>query len=336
MKILQSLLLVLVLLITSAVFAQDSPRYYKHKVVLDSVLQTKNYTYMKVREVIDGKDSSLWLALPLVEPTVGMNYYYESGLQMGEFQSKELNRTFSDILFLGGLSTSPEFSSKTIIPVPASAADTVPVDTTPVVKHTVVVKEVLQTSGYSYLRVMEGDKEEWLAIVKIPAKVGQIYTYDDAAPMTNFFSKELNRNFKEILFLAKLTLKEEEGKNSSGHEGDSRKTSVKAVPEHGIKIEAIPGGTSIADLYASKQNLRGKSVKVKGQVVKFSSDIMGRNWIHLQDGTQFSGKFDLTVTSDQFAKEGDVITIEGIVDLDKDFGSGYFFEVILEKAKVVK
>lgn len=180
---------------------------YSHKVVVEEILQTKNYTYLHVKERVKEKDSIQWLALPLFEPTKGDVYYFESGLQMGQFQSKELNKTFEQILFLDGISRSPEVSDKNIAHGLTDISENKePQDTTPAVIHTVVVQEVLQTSGYTYLRVKEGDNEEWLASVKISASVGQTYTFDDAAPMNEFTSKELKRTFKKILFLAKINL----------------------------------------------------------------------------------------------------------------------------------
>lgn len=310
---------------------QDPPKFYAHKVVVEEVLQTKNYTYLHVKEHIKEMDSLQWLALPLFEPAVGNIYYFESGLQMGEFQSKELNRTFKQILFLSGLSTSAEVSLQNIVPAPPK--DTIPQNTTPVVVHTVVVKEVLQTSGYTYLRVKEGDKEEWLAVVKIRAAVGQTFTYNDAATMTNFFSKELNRTFKEVLFLSKIIL-------STDAEETTLKASHNSIPGSEVKenknkkIDPVEGVISIATLLENKKLFTGKTVKIRGEVTKFSSTILNKNWIHIEDGTNFSGKSDLTITSIQKVKVGDHITVEGIIAVDKDFGSGYFFDVIMEDAKL--
>jgi len=61
---------------------------------------------------------------------------------------------------------------------------------------------------------------------------------------------------------------------------------------------------------------------------------MDKNWIHLQDGTEHDGKFDLTVTSDITADTGEVYTFEGTIALDKDFGFGYFYEIIMEDAVI--
>lgn len=103
-----------------------------------------------------------------------------------------------------------------------------------------------------------------------------------------------------------------------------------------VKIEPCEGCLTISKLFADKKSFSGKTVKIKGQVTKFLPQIMGKNWIHLQDGTEFEGGYDLTVTSDILVNVGDVITIEGKVALDKDFGYGYFYNVLVEEGKISK
>lgn len=297
---------------------QPTPTLYTHKVVVDSVIQAKAYTYIKAHEKIKEKDSSQWIALPHVEAKVGSTYYFNKGLQMGEFQSKELNRTFTQILFLGALGTNPEVSDKNIIPSPIQ--ETLPKDTIPHVIHTVEVKQVLQAGGYTYLRANEGDKEEWIAIVRIPAQVGQIYTYDDASPIQDFTSKELKRTFKEVLFVAKLTL-------VSSPESASNNSSDK-------KNKHAPKLVTISQLLENKKYYSEKIVKISGRITKYSPSILNQNWIHIEDGTNYAGKFDLTLTTDKTAKVGDNITVVGKISLDKNFGSGYFFDIIMEDAVI--
>ena len=144
-------------------------------------------------------------------PVLRDTYYFDNGLQMGEFHSKELNKTFSNVLFLGGLS-----KTSIMIAEKSPVSDSLNMEALPEQEmkskkqHSVLVMEVLQTQNYTYLRVLEKKKEVWMAITKLPrAAVGQTYTYNDAAPMTNFRSKELGRTFNEILFLAKIKLKVE-------------------------------------------------------------------------------------------------------------------------------
>jgi len=87
-------------------------------------------------------------------------------------------------------------------------------------------------------------------------------------------------------------------------------------------------------MFTKKAELAGKSVSVRGKVVKFTPEIMGKNWIHLQDGTGAEGTSDLTVTTSASAKMGDTVTVSGVVVIDKDFGYGYAYDVIIEDAEV--
>jgi hypothetical protein len=341
MRFIFRITVVLAIGLHSTLYSQT--KLYSHKVIVADTLKTSNYIYLHVKEIINDKDSLQWLALPIFDPKIGEAYYYESGLQMGEFHSKELDRTFSDILFLGNLSTSPEVSEKNLVPpLPDLAEDTIQKKEAIIPSHFVIVKEVLQTSGYTYLRVKEGDKEDWLAAVKIPASVGQTYAYEDAAPMTNFTSRELKRTFKEVLLVAKLKLSNEQ-ENKINQQSTSKDTDFsdrqKRYPNKEKKAEnseTQPGEISIAKLFENKDSYDGKVIRVKGEVTKYSSDILNKNWIHIKDGTAFSGKSELTVTTNQEAKVGDVITVEGKISLNKDLGSGYFFDVILEEAKLPK
>lgn len=199
--------------------------------------------------------------------------------------------------------------------------------------HKVVVQEVIQTSGYTYLRVKEDEKEMWIAVTAMDAAKDQTYYYKGGFEMTDFKSKELNRTFKSIYFIDKISTTPEMGDpNKKEFLSHGSKIEVSKIDK---KIEPIEGGISIATLFEKKQSFVGKTVKVKGQVMKFSEGIMSKNWIHLQDGTEFSGKFDLTVTTDSIVKVGDVIILEGKIVLDKDFGYGYFYELMMENAKLI-
>ena len=123
------------------------------------------------------------------------------------------------------------------------------------------------------------------------------------------------------------------GHGAMGGQGGMQGTKPQ-IEKQDVKVSPASGGITIGTLYAKKADYSGKMVKIKGKVVKFSPEIMGKNWIHIQDGTETMGDFDLTVTTMANVKVGDVITIEGKVALDKDFGAGYFYKVIVEDASV--
>ena len=197
--------------------------------------------------------------------------------------------------------------------------------------HKVICQEVIQTSAYTYLGVMEEDKETWLAIPSTDAKEGNTYYYQrsNAAEMIDFKSKELNRTFPKVLFL--------EGVSSEPIITQTKLPHPKPTLEQKeVTFEPIKDGITISELFKNKKNYAGKTVKVKGEVTKFSQGIMNKNWIHLQDGTKDNDDYDLIITSNVGTKVGDVITIKGKVFLDKDFGHGYFYKLIIEEGTIEK
>jgi len=196
----------------------------------------------------------------------------------------------------------------------------------------VKVEEVIQTSNYTYLRVSDKDKENWIAISKAEVEEGKSYYYIPGIEMNNFVSKELKRTFPAITFVDKFSDQPIVAKITVA---DSAKGKQEAVAKDGIKVEKAEGGITIAELYANKESFAGKTIKIRGEVVKYSPDIMKTNWVHIQDGTRSGDSFDLTITTDDVTKVGDVVTFEGTVAVKKDFGAGYYYEVIVEKAKLL-
>ncbi len=99
-------------------------------------------------------------------------------------------------------------------------------------------------------------------------------------------------------------------------------------------IAPADGGKTVAQVWAERQALAGSEVAVRGRVVKFSPSIMGRNWVHLRDGTGDDGTNDLTVTTQSTVAVGDLVTVRGTIAADRDFGAGYRYGVIMEDATV--
>ncbi len=199
--------------------------------------------------------------------------------------------------------------------------------------HKIEIKEVLDGTQYIYFKAIEDDEEYWYATMKTEIKVGETYYYKDPLEMPNFTSKELNKTFETIYFLNNIStsanFEQAEDKMKAAHAGAQNEKSE-------IKIEPLEGAITIAELYANKEKYAGNKVTVKGQVVKFNSGIMDMCWTHLQDGTEHEGKFDLTFTGLDEYKVGDVVVIEGVVAIDKDFGAGYKYELIVEKSVTKK
>ena len=199
--------------------------------------------------------------------------------------------------------------------------------------HKVVAKEIIQTSGYTYLLLTEGDKEYWAAVSRFEAEKGKTYYYKNGMEMQNFKSKELNRTFESIQFINEFSDQPIAEKKAVTLTTKGRQNMEKV---EGIKVEPANGAIKLSEIFANKGNYSGKKVKVTGQVIKFSPEIMNKNWVHLQDGTEANGSFDLTITTMDSVAVGEVVTFEGVLVLDKDFGYGYKYDLLLEESKLIK
>jgi len=198
--------------------------------------------------------------------------------------------------------------------------------------HTGVVQEVLQATAYTYLNVRENDANSWIAVTKREVQPGQTVSFVGGLEMKNFESKDLQRTFESVYFVDKL-LDDQAAASASQQPAAMAHQGAPSVDKKEISIEPVAGGITIGELFTNRDAYAGKTVLIKGQVTKINRAIMDKNWIHLQDGTSGSGSFDLTVTTQEDASVGDVVTFEGTIALNKNFGSGYSYEVLMENAK---
>ncbi|MEN8247293.1 MAG: hypothetical protein ABFS32_00045 [Bacteroidota bacterium] len=189
----------------------------------------------------------------------------------------------------------------------------------------ILVEEVLQTTSYTYLLGNENGNLQWFALPRIEAAIGEEYYYTGGFEMRGFKSTELDRVFDSIFFLQGI---------QSAKTMEQAKKSALALADPGIKIIVPEGGISISELLTNKNKYEGQSVKISGRVAKYNVGIMGKNWLHLQDDQP--EKNDITVTTNEITTIGKVLVIEGKVVLNKNLGSGYFYEIIIEEAKILK
>jgi hypothetical protein len=198
------------------------------------------------------------------------------------------------------------------------------------------VVETMDASNYTYVRVKTSVGEFWAASARFEVAVGDRVVVPLELPMQNFHSASLNRDFPVIYFVSRIT---REGKAApasvSGAASEAGSATAKADASAVTEVIApAPGGMTISEIWARRATLAGKAVTVRGKVVKFNGGILGRNWMHIQDGTGTAkdGSNDLTITTDAIARVGDVVTATGKIALDKDFGAGYIYATILEGA----
>ena len=198
--------------------------------------------------------------------------------------------------------------------------------------HKITVKEVLDANAYTYLLVNEGEKEYWIAVPKTEVKVGKTYTYEGGMEMKKFESKDLKRTFDSVLFVEGLI------------DPDAPVITEKVIDPKDILpdtelskgITLAKGAISLHDLFSGRDKLEGKTVILTGKVIKFMPEIMNKNWIHLQDGTSYNGFNDITITSLEKVKVDAIVTLKGTVVLNKDLGSGYKYDILIEDAVLVK
>ena len=194
--------------------------------------------------------------------------------------------------------------------------------------HIAKVVNKIPVKGYTYLQVKENKNEYWIAVPTMEIENGETVYFSKFMVMENFHSDNIDKTFDKILFV------EDARKSTTPDEMKKIHSGATATEKQQINIEPLKDGMTILQIYNGKSDLKGKVVNVKGKVVKFNKQIMNRNWIHIQDGTGNENEFDLVVTSDQDTKVGDIIVAEGTLSVDKDFGAGYFFPVIVENAKI--
>jgi hypothetical protein len=200
--------------------------------------------------------------------------------------------------------------------------------------HKVVVEEVLPTSKYTYLNVTEDGEKTWIAIPKKDVKVGGTYYYRGGLKKTNFKSVEYDRVFETLYLVSDVS----EDPGMSGMATGSSphgNTAADAPIEQTTKIDPVPGGITIAELFENRKKYEGQTVRIKGRCVKLNNMIMSRNWIHLQDGSLKGKTLDLTVTTTENIPLGAIVAVEGKIALNKDFGAGYKYDIILEEAKLI-
>jgi hypothetical protein len=200
------------------------------------------------------------------------------------------------------------------------------------------VLEVLDAESFVYLRLQTKDGETWAVVAKTPVKTGTEVTIDNVTTMANFESKKLNRKFDQIVFGSIAT--SGTGAAAGGDMAAMHAGIAKAADIADVKVAKAsgPNARTVAEIVSRKADFKDKTVAVRGKVVKFTGGVLGKNWIHLRDGSGFAsdGSNDLLVTTTDEAKIGDVVLVQGVVRLDRDFGSGYSYQVLIEEASVKK
>lgn len=218
------------------------------------------------------------------------------------------------------------------------------------------VMQTMTTAGYTYVQVDTGHQKVWAATTHLTVTNGDHVTVFGALPMSGFHSKSLDRDFDVVYFTGKITITSDANGVATapmlppGHPALPGAASPVLPPNHpsltGLPASGAPvdlagikkaaGGRTVQEIIFGSPQLAGQMVAVRGRVVKYNAMVMGKNWLHIQDGSGSADRKDndLTITTATPAKLGDTVLVTGKVTTNKDFGAGYKYGVILEDAKV--
>ncbi|MEZ4360637.1 MAG: hypothetical protein R3B48_10670 [Kofleriaceae bacterium] len=271
------------------------------------------YTYA----LIDTGRAKVWVAGPQTKLAVGAALGAMSGAAMPGFHSETLNRTFDELYFIAEYALPGGAAPATPSAVAADTAD---------VELSGKVVETMDAGGYTYALIDHGDRKFWVAGPETKLAVGESLARMSGSLMTAFRSETLKRTFDEIYFINAFPMKAQAA--SGAHP-------AAAAPAVAVeKIARAPGGKTVAEIFANKAALAGKPVVLRGKVVKESNGILGKNWLHLRDGTGAPGSDDLLVTTQASPGVGAIVVARGAVATDKDFGAGYRYDVLVEDAAI--
>jgi len=197
------------------------------------------------------------------------------------------------------------------------------------------VIESMDSGGYTYVQIENNGKKTWVAVPKTKVVKGQDITFAPGAEMGNFESKTLKRKFDSIIFSGGVI---DQGVKGSEKSPGSKGSAV--VVTEKIQVDKASGSDAytVAEIFQQSKDLEGKKVVIRGKVVKAAEGIMNKNWLHLQDGSgdAKAKNNDLVLTSKDLAKVGAVVTVSGTLYNNKDFGSGYKYNVIIEDTVIAK
>jgi len=191
--------------------------------------------------------------------------------------------------------------------------------------------QTMDVSQYTYVEIDTCDGLVWVAGPVTQVKVGDAVEVSGGVPMVNFRSSTLDRTFDKIQLVSAIDVKSQQKVGSENAPGGGDAGTELQVSG----IERIEGGHTVGEVIADRMSLAGSEVAVRGKVIKMNTSIMGRNWLHVLDGTVGpDGEREVTVSTEDIAAVGSIVVVRGTVATDRDFGSGYNYSVLIEDAKI--
>lgn len=255
--------------------------------------------------------------------------------------------------------------SATPPPAPAAAPAAAPE------KISGTIAETLDSAGFTYVRLVTDKGDKWVVVRQTPLKKGAPLTITVNMVADKFESKSLKKSFDKLVFgeiegaapppqtasmptaMPTGMMSPHAGAQPSPQPGaeppvqamnammKAQHSGMAAGPADNAPISVAKAegenAKTVAEIWAARATTHdGQPVVVRGKVVKFLSGIMGKNWIHVRDGSgsHEKGDNDITITTNDTVAVGSVVLVSGVLHVNKDFGAGYSYPVIIEEAKV--
>lgn len=194
------------------------------------------------------------------------------------------------------------------------------------------ILEILEGGRYAYLRIAkQKGNSEWVVTRRASFTQGKTYRYASGIVKTGYYSTELQRTFDEIRLVAHIA--PVNAQNSEAGQNSSPTATQAEPPQAPQKPIAAENSVALKDIVAQPDQYAGEVIRVTGKVMKVNPNIMNRNWIHIQDGT--ANDYDFVLTAQKSVPVGHTATFEGVLNVNRDFGAGYQYAIILEHAELI-
>lgn len=208
------------------------------------------------------------------------------------------------------------------------------------IPHTATVMETMSSAGYTYVRVEEEGNSFWIALPETTVTVGEEISFYEQMLMENFTSRSLNRTFDKILFVGAVNKGSTLPTQAQARPSPNKQAPAASVePQEHVELGEPVGRFTIEDIFKQKDELSGGVIEAKGKVSKISRQIMGNDWVHIEDGsgTKEGQNNKIIFRADRAdLAVGDEVVAKGVLYTNKDFGYGYFYPVIVENAVFTK
>ncbi|HAZ14946.1 MAG: hypothetical protein A2X86_21450 [Bdellovibrionales bacterium GWA2_49_15] len=214
------------------------------------------------------------------------------------------------------------------------------------------VLETMDADRYTYIFLEQKDGVKiWAAGERMQVGVGDTVDVINGQTMGKFTSKILNKTFDQIYFAPLIKVANQLPENKAKFEAANKAEAAKMeahggggmVPKKAVEVVVGPGsvkklegGMTIKECLDGQEKLKDKTIKIRAKVTKSTANILGKNWLHIKDGSGNASETELVVTTAATSQVGDTVVVTGKLSLNKDFGAGYFYKIIMEDASVTK